>query len=138
MKRLTNDSTFSANRPLFNGHLKRNKLPISSLFGCKGRSNYSRSLHRQHNDFNKKRIGIYAKSEKKKNSKKEVKKRVLQIYRWFCAIPWLAKSTLKIGVFHMLYYFSYLGHFVVLRKQMIGCKQAASIISSVCKKIKIL
>tara|TARA_A100000164_G_scaffold322365_1_gene305545 strand:+ start:128 stop:331 length:204 start_codon:yes stop_codon:yes gene_type:complete len=61
-------------------------------------------------------LGYNATSQKKKTSKKEVKKRVLQICRWFCAISWLAKSTLKIGVFHMLYHFSYLGHFVVLGK----------------------
>jgi hypothetical protein len=61
-------------------------------------------------------FGIHATSQKKKTSKKEVKKRVLQICRWVCAISWLAKSTLKIGVFHMLYHFSYLSHFVVLGK----------------------
>ena len=77
------------------------------------------------------------KAKRKKTLKKRLKREYYKFIDGFVRSHGLQKY-LKIGVFHMLYYFSYLGHFVVLRKQMIGCKQTASIISSVCKKIKIL
>jgi hypothetical protein len=99
MKRLTNDSAFSANRPLLNGHLKRNKLPISSLFGCKGRSNYSRSLHPQDNDSNKDASVSMQQAKRKKPLKKRLKREYYKFVDGFVRSHGLQKVLLKLVYF---------------------------------------
>jgi hypothetical protein len=84
---------------LLNGHLKRNKLPISSLFGCKGRSNYSRSLHPQDNDSNKDASVSMQQAKRKKPLKKRLKREYYKFVDGFVRSHGLQKVLLKLVYF---------------------------------------
>ncbi|HAU58814.1 MAG TPA: hypothetical protein DCW45_00440 [Opitutae bacterium] len=84
---------------MFNGHLKRNNLPISSLFRCKGRSNYSRSLHPQDNDSNKDASVIMPQSKRKKPLIKRFRREYYKFVDGFVRSHSLQKVLLKLVYF---------------------------------------